>query len=91
MTRDEAVSAIHQAHHPEDFRGIADCETASNRRWAEKAVDGYVALGILKLEEPKTPEAELQEALENEDDHYGLSTEQVLAAITRLGLKVVRA
>lgn len=61
MTRDEAVNAIHKAHHPEDH-GYSTGKSMSNRHWAEKAVDGYVALGMLKLDEPKAPPSVLRKA-----------------------------
>lgn len=54
MTREQAVSAIHAAHHPDDHDDMpGTMKWDVNRRWAEKAVNGYVALGILKLDEPE--------------------------------------
>lgn len=83
MTRDEAVDAIHNAHNPGDLPG--ELRWDSNRRWAEKAVDGYVALGMLKLDEPKSAYEKLADAM-------GIgrwSRNNIMSAIESAGLKIV--
>lgn len=54
-------------------------------------VDALAALGVIKLDEPKTPEDELLEALIDVNDDFGLDPNDVLTAIKSSGLKVVRA
>lgn len=48
MTRDEAVKVILSVYYPE-----TDLISHEKLHWAEKSSDVLVALGLLKLDEPK--------------------------------------
>lgn len=48
MTRDEAIRTWREMLHPENG------PKWSPEEWSKKAIDCYVALGMLKLDEPKS-------------------------------------
>lgn len=73
MTRDEAIRA---ASHAIDSGG---------NNAMEKWVNVFVALGMLKLDEPKTPERKLRDAVYNEYN----SVDAFILAIERAGLAIV--
>ena len=50
MTRDRAIDLLLEAYETRRPGGLAE-----SREWAGRWVDVFVALGLLKLEEPKPP------------------------------------
>lgn len=73
MTRDEAIAIILRRHE-------------NGGSWEERSIDVLVALGILNLEDPKSPEEKLTAALER--TNIGSRGETVLRAIEAAGLKL---
>lgn len=60
MTRDEAIVAFHKITYPDSSWNTVGWER--DRAWSGRAIDGFVALGILKLDEP--PEVSLLKEIE---------------------------
>lgn len=81
MTKEEAINAVHKAHHPDDLPGCLKWDV--NRSWAEKAVNGYIALGLLKIDEPKTAAVRLLEALQEGEWQ---SPEQLVSLLAHRGI-----
>lgn len=46
MTRDEAINTFFSTMYPNSTRPIID------KQWAEQAINTYIKLGMLKVEEP---------------------------------------
>jgi hypothetical protein len=80
MTREEAVEILNNLDDGKLTHGMAS-------KW----VNRLSALGILKLDERKTPEEEIRTALNSIDDEFGLDADDVFHAIRSSSLKVVRA
>lgn len=90
MTRDEAVYAIHKAHNPDDFEEAPpQHKWDSHRDWAIKAVDGYVALGLLKLDPPLTIEQRINRAINMMGSRRDAG--DVKEALAKAGFKIVEA
>jgi hypothetical protein len=73
MTRDYAINTLRDKVYLTDIKSV---------EW----VDAFIALGMLKVEEPKTPEQKLAHALGN-DVEWTYS--EVMGAINREGLRLV--
>lgn len=80
MTRDEAIKIVNKAI-DDSKRGSAGCAGAIN-------VDMLVSLGLLKLDEPKSMDARLQEALVMNGFVY-TSVHDYKRVIDKAGLKIV--
>ena len=67
MTRDEAIGIIHGVTYPEtanETNGEAcSGDFARDRKLSIRIVDGLAALGVLKLDEPKSVHQKFDEAL----------------------------
>lgn len=80
MTRDEAIGTQMRVYFNQ---GVPSGRAEAI---ATDQIDSWVALGILKLDEPKSAEDELREKLGRDI----WSANAVLYAIDQIGLKVVR-
>lgn len=82
MTRDEAIKS---------FAGIMNHPQAEylNETVARVTpmIDGFIALGMLKLDEVKSPEARFLEALAPHGIHFG--TNAIFTILDVAGLKIV--
>lgn len=69
MTREEAVNKFHDVMYPESFgKSTTDFDFTKDRKWAEKAIDAYEALGLIKFEKNKEP---LKSISLNKDKFFG--------------------
>lgn len=76
MTRDEAVEKFLNA------------QRSFDREWSESLIDGMAAIGVLKLDEPKSALDKLVDALEHEGINLDLRL-KFDEALWRAGLKIV--
>lgn len=53
MTREEAIRTFQNITYSDEGEISAGVKFGQDRRWSERAIDGFVALGMLKLDEPK--------------------------------------
>ena len=78
MTRDEAIKKFAEGHN--------NYQTG----WAERWVDMFVSLGMLKLDEPKSLDARINYAINYEMcSNKTVQAREIKAALDRAGLKIV--
>ena len=79
MTRDEAIHIYRR-----------ECDWAPSNKEAGKAISTYVALGMLKLDEPKSVEERAKTVINNAvlGNPYA-HAEMILSAIKMAGLQIV--
>jgi hypothetical protein len=89
MTKEQAIEAIHRAQVPEDWDMTTNSKFRQNRIYAERAVNGYIALGMFVPAEPKTVEQEAVAALEaNRPPGWG---SVIIRDLASAGFKIVKA
>jgi hypothetical protein len=94
MTRDEAIKAFHMAMFPaDDASGLTTAGHDRNHLLSERAINAYVALGLLDLDEPAPASVRLADKIRSmgwlvsaKDPHNVIKT-----ALEESGLKVVDA
>lgn len=81
MTRDEAIR-VRRAHYVDHSEEVA-------LKWAVADVDSYVALGMLKLDEPKSAGERAVDAMFERGARGLIAPRHAIEAINMAGLKIV--
>lgn len=93
MTKDEAVEIFHKITYPENTVGMPSNphKFSADRRWSIRAVDGFIALGILKVDDPppRSPTERAVDAMFGYGDNGMITPRHAIEAIQKVGLKIV--
>lgn len=91
LTREEAIKKFHEITYPETYDDVGVTLGSAfhrDRKWAEKAIAGFEALGLIKFKEPEEDAYAL--ALDVNGDIQRVSLNSLRTSLESMGYQIVK-